>query len=217
MPYRTIDWTYGVIVLAFLNNNWPEGRKPKRAPASRKRITTLVESLRAVQDVAIESATNYEDSVFANRQQAIKMHQSVARVNELLKPFVLSPSVPLTNFWQPQEDDPAKVKIAYNIDRALGSWKGVPQKEFEAVQAIFRLVRKGNLERLKRCRCGMWWYADRKDQRGCSPFCRSKDYRDNEDYRRVRRELQAKRREKEPSRLATKRTKSIKEARNAKG
>lgn len=183
MPYRKIDWHNGEVVIAYLNDQWPPGKKPRGVQETRSRISDLVEALTKIKEYGARTFEKYEGSVFEDREKALDLHRAVTRANDLIRPYALSPSIPFTDIWNHDKKSSVEVGLQYEINQTLGTLKGFDYLEVRAVQAILQLIEDGKLDRLKRCWCGSWWYADRRDQRGCSKDHSGRDYRHTDEFR----------------------------------
>jgi hypothetical protein len=66
-------------------------------------------------------------------------------------------------------------------------WNDVPVGESIAVHAAVRLARQNKLNRLKLCKCGLWYYAKFSHQRFCSSECREKFWETSEERKEQKR------------------------------
>lgn len=80
---------------------------------------------------------------------------------------------------------PAGVMTNRRRDASDDLW---PQNEFAAVEAVLHLVRIEKIGKVKRCRCGLWFFARFGHVRFHSPKCRQQEHRSSPAYKAKRNE-----------------------------
>jgi hypothetical protein len=65
--------------------------------------------------------------------------------------------------------------------------KGLAISEKYAVQLLLRLADQGALDSIKKCICGVWFIAERRNHQSCSDKCRHKRYEQGESAKEKRR------------------------------
>lgn len=85
-----------------------------------------------------------------------------------------------------------KVPLSWLVGGTAGVAGFMLNREFDydATDAVFNLTRlaeQGLLDRLKRCRCGLWVFARFSHQRFCSSKCREQEFRSSTGWKEHRR------------------------------
>jgi hypothetical protein len=67
-----------------------------------------------------------------------------------------------------------------------------PNREFSydvanALLTVMRLIERKELDTLRRCDCGKWYFASRSDQKSCSATCRQRRHARSPEFRATRR------------------------------
>jgi len=146
-----------VHTLAGLNGEWekvpyPPGGEP--APDSRARITLLSAAL---------TETHAKTADLRDERVAVLDEDGV---NQLLSEY---PTVHHVTKLRDKNGD-----LHWKITE--GTMRGRPFAELLAVRGIVGLAKLGRLDRLRTCRCGRWFYAERADRIVCSARCRQRAY-----------------------------------------
>lgn len=144
---------------------------------SRKRIVQIIGEL---QQLSKLTALRNRDVGAPNRQLAIKSWlQSLAAISKKLNryrsfPSLFPPTSMETLVWLTVPDS-----------------RSAPPQEFRAVEVIADAVRRGWLDRLRRCaECQRWFVATKPWSKGCKSNCRQKireAYQTSDEYRKRRR------------------------------
>lgn len=93
--------------------------------------------------------------------------------------------------------NPRAVRVTVgDLEKANGVWPtskvidNAPSDVQEAfmVQYLIGIAGSGNIDRVRECQCGKWYFAERTDRRYCSTDCRVKFHVPSEEQKRKRRE-----------------------------
>ena len=77
---------------------------------------------------------------------------------------------------------------SWGIDDALDTYQRIPVGESLAARALCEIAYQNQLERVRACTCGTWFFAIRGNQISCSPACRKSKHQQTEAFRAKRRE-----------------------------
>jgi hypothetical protein len=75
-----------------------------------------------------------------------------------------------------------------------GNYDEVTFGEGDAIASVLRLVELGYIARLRRCKCGLWFYARFARQKFCGMPCQQRDFRKTDEFRAHRRRYMRKHR-----------------------
>jgi hypothetical protein len=83
------------------------------------------------------------------------------------------------------------------IENGAWNFETYPWGERPALEALVagwlvRLASEHLLDRVRRCICQRWFFAERNNRKSCSPKCRHKLYERTEEYKQARREYMRK-------------------------
>jgi len=99
-------------------------------------------------------------------------------LDELLARYWVSPRIiPYTG----------AIRIAYIVRKSKGN-AGAEEAESGAVMCVLQLALRDELDRVRSCDCGKFFFAHRIDQRYCSTGCRVRYHQSSEEFRAKRRE-----------------------------
>lgn len=158
-------WSTNVVL--WLN----EGRTDwgRNTPASRRRILDLLQTFHLTLSL-IESAG--QDADLINRPPK-RLSRLLVELNERLLRYETGPTAYI------ELDGSLAVEDALT---GLG-----PIGENLAAHAVIQLAEKRLLQRVRRCVCGKYFFANFSHQRSCSAACRHKNYEQTEQFKERRR------------------------------
>jgi hypothetical protein len=88
----------------------------------------------------------------------------------------------LRTFLEIAEGSPAQNRVSDLLSELRELW------EIVAVQLLLRLADRGALDSIKKCICGVWFIAERRNHQSCSDKCRHKRYEQGESAKQKRRQ-----------------------------
>jgi hypothetical protein len=164
----------------------------------RARVTTLIEAGKDLSASSFQgelptlSLNPYRPGLigskaaFANSKHSERL---VRRVNRLLSAFKLFPRYERTvrSSWRVSWIHTTNRNRLYIRINAGGNDDDIPFGEGDAVSSVLRLAELGQLNQLRKCACGNWFYARFRHQKFCATPCQQKDFRRTEEFRQKRR------------------------------
>jgi hypothetical protein len=125
-------------------------------------------------------------------------YAAYTRVSEALRRYAFRPYINLARRAQSIQAFPAQLvpsgwsQTPTVGDAESGIWPtladkkrgSVKEQEAWMVLLLMGLSSAGALARLRECRCGKWFYAQRPEKRHCSEACRKGAYRPDKKHRR---------------------------------
>ena len=75
---------------------------------------------------------------------------------------------------------------SWGIDPALDTYR-IPIGESLAAHSLCEIAYRRELDRLRTCLCGTWFFASRVDQRSCSAACRKSKHQQTDAFKEKRR------------------------------
>ncbi len=124
----------------------------------------------------------------ASRQRVLTLRDAVSKA---LAHAGKRPTAELTAILRTinrrMSDYPMKSSVSLSGKGVLsfiqGSGPGKPQGEQLAAWALVALADTGHFDLLRKCECGRWYFAKRKDQKGHDAQCARKVYEQTEEYK----------------------------------
>lgn len=145
----------------------------KRTNASRIRLLTLMEKM--TEAASIMASTVRKEPL---RDRQGKCPPPVAKVLEQIQELLDEyPATP-------------RVGIGENDGLHFDTWtvSSRPIGEQIAVSELLAIAESQRLDLIRRCTCGLWFSANRHDQKACSATCRHKTYEQTDDFKKKRRD-----------------------------
>ena len=141
----------------------------KSSKASIKRILALLETLKQLlEEVSrLPGWARMED-----RKPRVEV-----RTRELNERLALYASTPTFTLYDGR---------SWGIDDALDTFR-IPIGESLAARSLVEIAYRQELDRVRTCLCGTWFYASRLDQRSCSPSCRKTKHQQTDSFKEKRR------------------------------
>lgn len=111
-----------------------------------------------------------------NKQLKDRCGDEIDGINQLLKKLTVRPSLYLEPEGRGLEVRMEEVANREFTDTVAG-----------ALMAAVRLIERKEMDRLRRCDCGKWYFASRSDQKSCSATCRQRRHAGTPEFRAARR------------------------------
>jgi hypothetical protein len=102
--------------------------------------------------------------------------EEIKEINQLLQTLTVRPSLYL---------EPEGRGLVVRTDAAANqefSWDVA-----NALLAVVQLIEREEMDTLRRCDCGKWYFASRSDQKSCSATCRQRRHASSPEFRATRR------------------------------
>ncbi len=145
--------------------DWLNGSEATRA--SRKRIRELIEDLRVIASPATLEALH-------QKHLPEELAQILLRTNKFLANY---PTTPLIG-WNPR----GYLEFGQDFERRRLELEG------GVAYSLISIAELGLVDRIRKCICGVWFQARRRNQRSCSSTCRHKVYAETPAAKARRRE-----------------------------
>jgi hypothetical protein len=182
------QWQRGGMLVAFLNKE----RKPKQKSSERYQwaptldtVAELIEALKKLDSLLQEKPLEYERElererleISVNRMIERRHFRPVLRAHSRLEVDWLIANKPKINR--------AQMKAWHE---AGGVMSNIPIGRDAAIQIVLEMAPAGSLERVRRCRCGLWFLAVPSLKKTfCGDACRFEKYQSTQEYKKERRE-----------------------------
>lgn len=105
-----------------------------------------------------------------------RCEKEIDEINHLLQKLTVRPSLYLEPEGRGLE---VRIEAAANQEFSIGV--------ANALLAVVRLIERKELDTLRRCDCGKWYFASRSDQKSCSATCRQRRHARTPEFRTTRR------------------------------
>jgi hypothetical protein len=158
------------LLIGWLRSQPASALHGKVTKASIRRILDLLRNLKEVlaEIDALPRSTRMEDEV-------PRLDELAGELNERLALYAATPT--FTRYdWK-----------SWGIDDHLDTYRHIPVGESLAARSLCEIAYRRQLDRVRACLCGTWFYALRADQRSCSSACRKNRHQQTEAFKAKRR------------------------------
>jgi len=186
------------MLAAFLNVKGEAKRKgrEKLTPQVQqwgKTLTTVAELLEALQ--RLESLLWKEPPQLENPiewEMELERERVEMSINRMLQNYRFRPVVSayygLDVSWFIANKPRISQAQMRSFRAAGGGISNMPMDETAAIKIMLEMAAEGIIERMRRCRCGLWFLATTLKKAVCSDACRFKKYQSKDEYKQERRE-----------------------------
>lgn len=183
------QWQRGGMVVAFLNKEHKP--KPKAKEKSLQwsetldTVAELIEALKKLGSLLRKKPLEWERELERER-----LEESVNRMIERhrFRP-VLSAHSRLEVYWLIANKPRVSRAQMKAWHEAGGVMSNIPIGQTAAIQIVLEMATAGTLERVRRCRCGLWFLAAPSLKKTfCGDACRFEKYQSRDGYKKERRE-----------------------------
>jgi len=190
----SLQWQRGNLLVEFLKRERrpkPKGTETRyQWGKSLDTVSELIESLKKLESLLWKKPPQLKNPDEWERElERERLEASINRVIERrrFRP-VLSAHSRLEVYWliaNKPKVSPAQMKSWHEAGAGVSS---IPIDSTTAIQIALEMAMAGTLERVRRCRCGLWFLAAPSLKKTfCSDACRFDRYRSTDEYKQERR------------------------------
>jgi hypothetical protein len=192
-----LEWQRGSTLVTFLNKEGKAKQKTRKNPRRAEwaetlyTVAELLETLQKLKSLLRKKPPHVDNPVWWEWELARERLET--SINRMLWDYrfrpVLSAYSSLEVRWlmaNKPRVSPKQLKTWHETD---GSMSTIPIDRTAAIQIALEMATAGTLERVRRCRCGLWFLAAPSLKKAvCSDACRFEKYQSKKGYKKNRRD-----------------------------